>query len=173
VTIPRRIVRRGRRFGQRGQRSPTDWDGTTVLGTLPANSKVVAVGFAPVAGVGHETVVRIVGSVQVTATTAGTTDGVVLMAAAVVSDTAFNLGATAVPDAITDSGDDMWTFIRPFHFQSGATPTRNEDYDSRGMRKVEEGQTLAIILSSGPAATVAVTKFIFYMRVLFKHGVRS
>jgi len=166
----RRIIRRSGRSRRPGGRSPTDWDGTNSSLTLGASSKLLAFGFVPIAGVGHETCVRIVGEMFVE-TSAPTAVDVVVLGAAVVSDQAFTVGITAVPDPITEIGDDMWTFINPLTMASTAQKQR-KTFDSRAMRKIEEGQTLAFVWATG-AGTGASVKVGVYLRVLFKHGVRS
>ena len=76
---------------------------------------------------------------------------------AVVSDQAFAIGVTAVPTPETDRDSDLWyvyeTLMGRVQFVSstgitlyGATPWIQ--YDSRAMRKVEEGQDCAIVVET-------------------------
>ncbi len=75
---------------------------------------------------------------------------------AVVSDQATAIGVTAVPTPITDQGSDLWFVYDQMFGKFGGTAVeeqgRSKDVDSKAMRKVEDGQDLAIVLETGAAA---------------------
>ena len=91
---------------------------------------------------------------------------------AVVSDQASAIGVTAVPTPITDEGSDLW-----FTFQYGAGEWRFNTsgspsamvfpFDSRAMRKVEDGQDVVSVFenaTSGPAIRY-LARFRFLIKV--------
>jgi len=71
---------------------------------------------------------------------------------AVVSDQAIAVGVTAVPTPTTDTGSDLfyvyeWLLAR---FQPTEGPAYSERVvDSKAMRKVEDGQDVAIVMETG------------------------
>ena len=87
----------------------------------------------------------------------------------VVTDTALAAGASAIPGPGTDLNDDGWFLWVPFSQNIGATAAGNTsadqgnnryDFDSKAMRKVEEGYSIAVMLESvmdGDDAQVAVS----------------
>ena len=71
---------------------------------------------------------------------------------AVVSEQAVAIGVTAIPTPQTDAGSDLWFVYESlqgrlrFATSAGFRDTGHlKDYDSRAMRKVEEGQDLVIV----------------------------
>ncbi len=163
-------VARARRGFARGRpgggRSPTAWAGAiTIAASVPAATKVLLTGFVPVPGREHETVVRMVGAITV-----GTsTRAIGAVGACVVTDTAFGVGVASLPDPVTDISDDIWTMIIPFTSVPAANQWR--EFDSHGMRKVEEGQTLALIAANAVGSSTATIDM--YIRVLSKTAVRG
>ncbi len=70
--------------------------------------------------------------------------------AAIVSDQSVAIGVTAVPTPTTDASSDLWYvyegFMGRFLFISGVGVAQSNQffrYDSKAMRKVEEGQQIA------------------------------
>ncbi len=66
---------------------------------------------------------------------------------AVVSDQAAAIGVSAIPTPVTDQGSDLWfvyqALINAYEFQTAASTTpigKRYSFDSRAMRKVEDGQ---------------------------------
>ncbi len=150
MTMVRRVSRGRRGFG-RGRRSPTAWSGVIAIGTLASASKVLLASFTPSgAGGSHETVVRQVGAFSVDM---GAAAGSVILATGVFSDTAIGVGIVSLPDPVTDIADDLWGLFQPMGMN--ASRTRFEFFDQRGMRKVEEGQSLALILANSSLATIS------------------
>ena len=91
----------------------------------------------------------------------------VAMGMCVVSDQAVAIGVTAVPTPITDQSSDLW-FVYEMLFGriligSGAgtgVPTGAgslfKDYDSKAMRKVEEGQDLITVVENSINGVIVV-----------------
>ncbi len=75
--------------------------------------------------------------------------------AAVVSDQAEAIGVSAVPTPATDLGSDLWfmhqTWIGRFQLVGSAIQTEvvSKNYESRAMRKVEDGQDLVFVIEAG------------------------
>ena len=82
---------------------------------------------------------------------------------AVVSDQATAIGVTAVPTPTTDLGSDLWFVYESLQdiFELGdatgfARMGISKDYDSRAMRKVEDGQDV-VFVAENTAASNGVT----------------
>ena len=95
------------------------------------------------------TIVRSRGTLRLGSDQAANTENQsIAYGAAVVSDQAVAIGVTAVPTPITDQGSDLWyvyeTLLSRIVVSSAVgilEPPIWKDYDSRAMRKVEDGQT--------------------------------
>jgi len=97
----------------------------------------------------------------------------VALGAAVVSDQALGIGVTAVPTPITDQASDLWFMYE--QFMGGillATAIGFEEpngsffkYDSKAMRKVDDGQDVAFVVETDDAGITA--------GVQIKHGGRA
>ncbi len=81
----------------------------------------------------------------------------------VVSDQASAIGVTAVPTPLTDKGSDLWyvyeSLFSRFEFHTAIGQTNDGaflQYDSRAMRKVEEGQDLISVVENELAGAVVV-----------------
>ncbi len=74
----------------------------------------------------------------------------------VVSDQAVAIGVTAVPTPITDLGSDLWYMHSIMFGRFGGTQVeevgRDKEIDSKGMRKVEDGEDLILVVESGATA---------------------
>jgi len=75
---------------------------------------------------------------------------------AIVSDQAFAIGVTAVPTPQTDHDSDLWMVHQwiggRLQFATAAgfgEYSKTVEIDSKAMRKVEEGQDIAIVIESG------------------------
>ncbi len=134
------------------------WDGiTTVVGTVKAVGSVgVAIGDDPV------TVVRTRGHAGFLIRT-GVADSIICGAIGlyVVTTDAFAIGVTALPGPLTDANNDwfMWQTFQLFGNSSAVNSiasTLRFDFDSRGMRKLKDGDVLAMMLEyeSNVAAVV-------------------
>ena len=166
MTVPRRSVRRTGGF-RRGTRSPTGWAGGATENTLASGTKAIVLSFTSSGLASHDTVVRIVGSIS------GAADAVVngqfVLGAGVFADNAVAAGVAFLPDPLTDVNDDLWTMIRSVPYIG--SQVREFEFDSRGMRKVEEGQQLVFIGAN--SASGANFKFSVYLRLLAKSAIRT
>ena len=75
----------------------------------------------------------------------------------VVNDIAFAAGASAIPGPISDASDDGWFLWEPFSSPlaiagavTGSSPTYQ--VDSKAMRRVEEGFTIAVMVENASGA---------------------
>ncbi len=76
-----------------------------------------------------------------------------------VSDSAFAVGATAIPGPISANFDDAWFVFEPFAFRYDVTTDVGRllasvqiMYDSKAMRKTADGETLVVMVESQAAA---------------------
>ncbi len=163
------MARSVRRSFRRGTQSPTAWAGiSTAPASLAAGSKVLVANFVPNPGLPSETLVRTRGLLTIT-NAAARSDGA--FGACVVSDSAITAGVASIPDPITEINDDLWTLIVPIGIGETADPAwMNYEFDSKGMRRIEEGQSLAFVLANGGGGAFT---FQLYLRTLAKIGVRT
>ncbi len=87
----------------------------------------------------------------------------------VVSDKALALGATAVPDPITQTSSDEWFMIRSFGLSGNPEEGRVVHefmFDSKAQRKVQDGDDVAFVMSNGSSA--AGVSFVARFRMLVK-----
>jgi len=162
---------RGATYTRRGTfwgRSPSD-TGPTVLAKQTA---VIDSSAVPV--VQGETIVRTRGFINVRSDqTASSEDGPGALGACVLSDEAVAAAGAAVPTPYTNADSDMW-FLHQFFdwsMQSVAAdvqPTmfQRYDFDSKAMRKMQQGETLAFIVENG-SVTYGMSYFLHFA-VLFK-----
>ncbi len=89
----------------------------------------------------------------------------IAMGAAIVSEQASAIGVTAVPTPINDMGSELF-FAYTLEFSAvefisavGVEPgyTHQSKIDSKAMRKVSEGQDLAVTLETGPGSSGVAT----------------
>ena len=141
-----------------GSRPNRAWDGFTssVYSTLAASTSVIVAGF--ISTVGDLTILRTVGQMSVTSDqAAGLEDQIGALGMILVSNAAFSVGITAMPDPIADQSDDGWWMYQSFSQQGdqslGSSLPRTYPFDSKAKRTVEgEGQTLAVIVSNASAS---------------------
>ncbi len=86
----------------------------------------------------------------------------------VVSDQAVAIGVTAVPTPTTDRASDLWflyeetkglfEFLTAAGFQERQGPGATQTFDSRAMRKVEEGQDVIIVAENSGESGGATTR---------------
>jgi len=91
---------------------------------------------------------------------------------AVVSDQAVAIGITALPTPVTDKDSDLWqTYLTTMSEASQSTSGsggRNAEYDSRAMRKVEEGAQLVFVVESEITPLTSGLIFRHTARILIK-----
>ncbi len=90
----------------------------------------------------------------------------------VVSSTAAGVGATAVPGPMSDEADDQWFVFENFVASADGDPSTQVNgsrvihFDSKAMRKVEDGQAIAIVIENASAADGC--QYILKFRMLVK-----
>ena len=156
-------IRTARRSGRifRGGKSVRESAWVAVAPTTTtitaAGTSVLFTGFsAATLGLRPFTVVRTRGTMAIRSDQAVATE--VFQASlgfAVVSDQALAIGVTAVPSPETDRGSDLWFVyetLEGFFVLSSAIGIYEaqirKEWDSRAMRKVEDGQDMAIVLET-------------------------
>ncbi len=94
---------------------------------------------------------------------------------AIVSDQAIAIGVTAVPTPDTDIDSDLWfvyeSILGRYQFSSGVGQGdvgTSRTYDSRAMRKVQEGQDIAVVVESIATSGFAGTSAAHVGRLLIK-----
>ena len=153
----------------------TEWTGSAVdtdVGTLNAASLRLDQSFTATA---DETIVRTrgtlwVGSDQQVATE--TPFGA--MGMCVVSDPAIAIGVTAMPAPYTDLETELWYLWFPWLCDFRLTSTfvaefntlKRYDFDSKAMRKISEGESIAVLIENGSAADAV--SFLMIFRILVK-----
>jgi len=92
---------------------------------------------------------------------------------AVVSDQAVLVGVTAVPTPLTDKASDIWyVYEQMFATQTGNASTGNvqdvgtsKEFDSRAMRKVEEGSDIVGVVENELAGAIVVVSGRFLIKL--------
>ena len=150
-----------RRAFRRGAAAITQKRLTRWIGIAPVSTVVTAVGgtivfslAAPELALRPFTIVRTRLQVAIQSDQAAASELVIAaMGVCVVSDQALAIGVTAVPTPITDIDSDLW-FVHQvtynnFVFGDGTGFIENNlaqyDVDSKAMRKVQDGQDVAVV----------------------------
>ena len=151
-----------RQFGRRVP-AHTGWVGvSTAPATLAAATKVLVATFVPTGGGPGETVLRVRGNLMIDG--GGAADGA--LGACVVTDSAVTAGIASIPDPVTEIDDDIWSMVVPWGVGGAADPDfQNIAFDSKGMRKVDDGQAFSIVMVNGGATIIT---FQVYLRILSK-----
>ncbi len=159
----RRVIRSSGRFRSRGP-SRTSWArlSPATLTTVAAASKSLVSSFVlSNPGIG-ETVRRTIGQVLIVSDQAAATEAQLgALGMVVVSDIALAAGAASIPGPVTEKDDDGWFLWVPltnrFRFLTAAgfdsVDGRVFHFDSRGMRKIEEGFSVAVMVENASAST--------------------
>jgi len=149
-----------RSFGRRvGVRRETLWVAlASTLTTLASGTPVLLTGLsAATLALRPFTIIRNRGVMHLASDQISASESYMAhMGCAVVSDQALAIGVTAVPTPVTDRDSDLWFLYESLvsrelfgdatGFNDGAGVAK--EYDSKGMRKVEEGQDLAFVLEN-------------------------
>ena len=93
--------------------------------------------------------------------------------ACIVSDQAVAIGITAIPTPTSDQGSDAWFTFESIYNSTGAGDTDNirghqKDYDSRAMRRVEDGFQVVFVMESHPAGLTSGLVLTHIGRLLIK-----
>jgi len=176
------FIRNARKSGfiSRGgvRRRETAWlGGVTVRSTLAAGSTSILQSSLNAAALASRpfTVIRVRGVMFVKSDQAAANEFQdVAYGNAVVSDQAVAIGVTAVPTPDTDDASDLWFVYKRILNEmlfSDATGINSPygifgEFDSKAMRKIEDGQDLVEVVETGPLSSgVVVTT---YARTLIK-----
>ena len=105
--------------------------------------------------------------------TAATESQACAVGMAIVSDQSVAIGATAIPSPVTDAGSDAWFMFQEIMASqlSGAIDSRRGEflqYDSRAMRKMEDGFQLVVMFESEAAALTSGVSLRHQARILIK-----
>ena len=164
-----------RTFVRGGSRRATVWIASTVetaLTTLAATASVLDQTFTFAE---DGTIVRTRGTLFVRSDQIAATESVGgALGMAVVTDQAAAIGVTAVPTPITDQASDNWFLWLPWAYSFVVTTAvgtlgdsfARYDFDSKAMRKVNSGDSVAVVLENG--FTTFGVEFFLTFRMLVK-----
>ena len=167
--MPRRnYLSRGRSATRRESLWLTGPDEAAFTTVVPGGSDLQGSLNAAALGLRPFTVVRTVGLVAVYSDQGAAREEVHgAYGVAVVSDQASAVGVTAIPSPITDEGSDLWLMFQ-FVQALDIDGAEGEFYkfDSKAMRKVEDGQDLVLMFENG--SSTAGLKYLAKTRILIK-----
>ncbi len=156
------MARRQLRQFSRQSRPNRGWAGSVAAAqtTVPAASKVLISTFSLDNDGIDETILRTVGMFQITSDQVAANElqlGAVGMC--IVTDTAIATGITAIPDPVTDAGDDVWLLYKSFtqeFLQLDATGVYPQfatqyEFDQKAKRIVHSGMAGAIVVANAHA----------------------
>ena len=137
-----------------------NWARATVatMTTVPASSTIIAAAVVLSNPGISETVRRTRGRIWVQSDqSAAVENQIAALGFMVVTDTAFALGITAVPNPVDEASDDGWFVWLPLCQTSslaadGGPTGYGYDFDSKAMRKVEEGFTVVAVIANKSAS---------------------
>ena len=169
------VVRRSFR-GRVSSGRLTEWFGTsfpTVETALPANSFIISLQLTAAELAKRPfTITRTVGLLAMRSDQAAAAEFPFgAFGGIVVSDKAIALGATAVPDPVTQSSSDEW-FVYRVIAASGEASTNagfammKYEFDSRAQRKVQDGEDVAFVVANANASDAF--QFFLALRMLVK-----
>jgi hypothetical protein len=156
-------VRRAPRRGGRGWRPATFWTGNVPASPtgVPAASKVLLASFVNV-GDQELTIRRLRGLLAVHSDqNAATEYQVGALGIGIFNDTAIAAGIASLPDSVTDVDDDVWFSFTHIGQQIkvatavgiDAQGVVQYDVDSKAMRKVPAGRSVAVIVANAHAVS--------------------
>ena len=149
---------RSRFPGARGGRAPTSWARSVEAATVSvAAATKVHLGTVSLSNPGiSETVRRTRGLLSVWSDqSAGVEQQLGAFGLLVATDIAIAAGAASLPGPAADASDDGWFVWVPFSMSSSATQpiiSVGFDFDSKAMRRIEEGYSAAIMVENASAA---------------------
>ena len=148
-------------------RRETQWIASTVINATPAaaSTAIILTTLGAILALRPFTVVRTIGSLYARSDQTGALEAYsVRYGHCVVSDQAAAIGVTAVPTPDTDVASDLWFVFEEifgtFGFISGVGALQLGEmvkFDSRGMRKVEEGQDMISVIEATSVSAGADT----------------
>ncbi len=132
-----------------------DFTGTSTIISGPSGSALLNVTGAPLLDIRPWTVVRVRGAYHLESDQSGAAESQgCALGMAIVSDQAVAIGITALPTPVVNKGSDlffMYTALLTANDAGsfgGVGQTAFMEYDSRAMRKVEDGSQLVLTLDS-------------------------
>ncbi len=150
------------RFQGRGRRQPTLWSRSTAgtPTTLAVSTKVLLATISLSNPGLAETVRRTRGLIQVTSDQGSAFENQsIAYGMIVVNDLAIAAGAASIPGPVTDEDDDGWFVWVPV-MSAGAAVNANDvgriEFDSKAMRRVEEGFSVAVMAENASGVHVAL-----------------
>ncbi len=174
-------IRSARRSGRifRGGRSVREslWvpiDGTNTTLAAGSTAALLTASSAGLLALRPFTIVRSRGFMHLESDqTAGQEEQAINYGECVVSDQAVLIGVTSVPTPTTDKGSDLWYVFQALMASHGAGTVDSElgqwiQYDSRAMRKVEDGSTIVTVVETELAALTSGVGFRHTGRLLIK-----
>ena len=150
-----------------------DVTGTATVITAVSTAALLNVTGAALLALRPWTIVRARGMTHLSSDQAGSVEQqAVGFGIAVVSDQAVAIGITAIPTPVTDQGSDLWqTYLTSMAEASQSTSGNGGvalGYDSRAMRKVEDGSQLVFVLETEVTPLTSGVTFRHSARVLIK-----
>ena len=146
--------------------------GTTANSTVAAATKVIIGAFTLDNPGISETVMRTRGRIYISSDQSAAEESQIgALGMAVVTDNAHAAGAASLPGPVTDAGDDGWFLWMPI-IQSGAADITaaqvglGYDFDSKAMRRVEQGYRVVVMIENASASNAF--EFGFIARLLAK-----
>ena len=152
--MARRVVRARSSFRGASRRPGGSWGRTVTIGNgLAAATKLLVATFVLDNDGIAETIRRTVGHLSISSDQeAALETPIAAVGMIVVSDAAAAIGVTAIPGPLTDESDDGWFVWQSAVITQGANTSRESrvfPFDSRGMRRVEQGFQIAVVLETG------------------------
>ena len=135
-----------------------EFSSTGTIITGPQGNALLNTTGAPLTDILPWTIVRVRGYIHLESDqNAAAENQAIAIGMAVVSDQAVAIGVTAVPTPVADGGSDLWFMYQQLMTSSVVDGNLGigMEYDSRAMRKVEDGQQLVVVLGTEVAALTA------------------
>ena len=159
---------------RQGQRRQTEWGSITssAYATVAAASKLNFASFtgAQLSTIVPATIVRVRGTFSIASDQgAALEDQIGAVGILVVQELARAAGAASLPSPFTDAKNDAWFAIQGFQQRQAsdaAGPSIQYPFDSKSMRKIEDGNAIVLMVENGHASFGL--KVNLYLRILFK-----
>ena len=152
--MARRVVRARTGFRGSARRPGGSWGRSVSIGNGVAAATKLLVNVFVLDNDGiAETIRRTIGHLSISSDQeAALETPIAAMGMIVVSDAAAAIGITAIPGPLTDASDDGWFVWQSAVVTQGANTSRESrvfPFDSRGMRRIEQGFQVAVVLETG------------------------
>ncbi len=148
-----------RRQAMRGRSSRPNgtWARALVTATIGSGVKSLVTTFSLGNPGIDETIRRTRGRISVHSTFAPAS-GEAVVGMMVATDVAIGQGVASLPGPLTERSDDLWFVWEPMLFASGAASDNIQviTFDSKAMRKVEEGSGIAVVFESASGGNTLI-----------------